>query len=216
MKFQAFPKIARWSREIVITEKLDGTNSQIYIAPEMGGVFVDDDMDPIQEPPCAVVDGLGLWAGSRNRWLTRQQDNFGFFKWVYDNAASLVYLGQGRHYGEWWGQGIQRGYGLQEKRFSLFNVKRWGFLAEEGFRDAVRRGVVTNAPSCCYVVPTLYTGMNEPGRIEAALAELSLIGSLAAPGFMDPEGIVVFHVAGNVLFKKTIHGDEKPKGLIEE
>jgi hypothetical protein len=29
---------------------------------------------------------------------------------------------------------------------------------------------------------------------------------------MKPEGIVVFHVAGNVGFKKTIEKDEEPKG----
>ena len=36
-------------------------------------------------------------------------------------------LGEGVHRGEWWGNGIQRGYGLQngDKRFSLFNVHRW-------------------------------------------------------------------------------------------
>ena len=34
-------------------------------------------------------------------------------------------------------------------------------------------------------------------------------------GFMRPEGIVVFHVAGNVGFKKTIEKDDMPKSLIE-
>jgi hypothetical protein len=29
---------------------------------------------------------------------------------------------------------------------------------------------------------------------------------------MRPEGIVVFHTASGALFKKTIEGDEKPKG----
>ncbi len=31
------------------------------------------------------------------------------------------------YFGEWWGSGVQRGYGLQkgDKRFSLFNVSRW-------------------------------------------------------------------------------------------
>jgi hypothetical protein len=37
-------------------------------------------------------------------------------------------------------------------------------------------------------------------------------GSKAAPGFMKPEGIVAFHVAGNIAFKKTIEKDEEPKG----
>jgi len=31
MEFVSFPKIARLSRECVITEKIDGTNASIYI-----------------------------------------------------------------------------------------------------------------------------------------------------------------------------------------
>ena len=31
MEFSPFPKIARLSREIVITEKLDGTNASIFL-----------------------------------------------------------------------------------------------------------------------------------------------------------------------------------------
>jgi hypothetical protein len=37
-------------------------------------------------------------------------------------------------------------------------------------------------------------------------------GSRAATGFMKPEGVVVFHVSGNVGFKKTIEKDDEPKG----
>jgi hypothetical protein len=48
---------------------------------------------------------------------------------------------------------------------------------------------------------------------EAALIDLKVNGSYAAPGYMNPEGIVVFHVAGNVGFKKTLEKDEQPKGL---
>ena len=96
--FEAFPKIARLSREIVITEKIDGTNAQIYI----------------------TEDGK-IQAGSRNRIITPEQDNFGFARWVEENHEDLLLLGEGRHFGEWWGQGIQRRYNLEEKRFSLFN-----------------------------------------------------------------------------------------------
>lgn len=38
------------------------------------------------------------------------------------------------------------------------------------------------------------------------------MGSMAAYGFMKPEGVVVYYVAGNVMFKKTIEKDEKHKG----
>jgi hypothetical protein len=47
---------------------------------------------------------------------------------------------------------------------------------------------------------------------QEAIDKLKMYGSLAVPGFMNPEGIVVFHVAGNLMFKKTIKNDESPKG----
>lgn len=175
-EFVPFPKIPRLSREIIVTEKIDGTNSQIFIAD----------------------DGVIL-AGSRNRWLHIGDDNFGFAKWVVEHQDELRELGPGRHFGEWWGGGIQRGYGLQkgEKRFSLFNVSRW---ADE-------------RPACCHVVPTLYRGEFSQGAIDDALAELRTNGSQAAPGFMRPEGVIVFHVAANMGFKKTLEKDAEPKGL---
>ena len=107
-------------------------------------------------------------------------------------------LGPGRHFGEWWGSGIQRGYGLPkgEKRFSLFNVKRW----------------TENRPQCCYVVPVLYQGDFDTGVNLDTMKTLAYGGSLAAPGFMKPEGVVIYHTAGNVLFKKTFEKDEKGKG----
>jgi len=40
---------------------------------------------------------------------------------------------------------------------------------------------------------------------------LAEVGSFVAPGFMDPEGVVMFHVHGRTLFKKTIKKDDVPK-----
>ena len=102
-EFAGFPKMARLSRDIVITEKIDGTNAQIYITKEGE-----------------------IRAGSRNRWITPADDNFGFAQWVESNRDQLLELGPGRHFGEWWGSGIQRGYGMEkgEKKFSLFNAVR--------------------------------------------------------------------------------------------
>ncbi|MBE3137627.1 MAG: hypothetical protein IMZ43_09610 [Thermoplasmata archaeon] len=175
--FVGFPKIPRLSREIVISEKIDGTNGQIYI-----------------------TEDEEFWVGSRTRWLgpTEQNDNQGFFKWAMSHKDELMTLGHGRHFGEWWGQGIQRNYGLREKRFSLFNVKRWG--------DALVR------PLCCHVVPVLYEGPFSTLTIENVLGLLINSGSHAAPGFSDPEGIIIFHTAGNLMFKKTVKNDEKQKG----
>jgi hypothetical protein len=41
---------------------------------------------------------------------------------------------------------------------------------------------------------------------------LRLDGSYAAPGYMKPEGIVVYHTAAKQMFKVTIENDEQPKG----
>jgi hypothetical protein len=175
IQFVEFPKIARWSREVIVTEKIDGTNAQIYI-PESGDV---------------------LFAGSRSRWITPEEDNFGFAARAQTHKEALLKLGPGSHFGEWWGAGIQRRYGLTEKRFSLFNVSRWG--------DPITR------PVCCGVVPTLWTGNMDELNVEALIAQLRTAGSLAAPGFMKPEGVVIYHVASKQLFKKTLEKDEMPK-----
>lgn len=174
VEFVEFPKMARLSRECVITEKIDGTNAQVFIADD--GTVV---------------------AGSRNRWITPEQDNYGFARWVKDNEDDLRKLGPGHHYGEWWGAGIQRRYGLDHKKFSLFNVDRWQ----------------ESRPSCCDVVPVLYRGVFDTTEVERCIDNLRTNGSVAAPGFMGPEGVVVYHIAGRVGFKKTIEKDEVPKTL---
>lgn len=183
IEFKEFQKIPRLTRECIVTEKIDGTNGVI-----------------------AIENGI-MYAGSRSRWLWSSEqteihnDNHGFARWAMTNKEELMKLGKGYHYGEWWGSGIQRGYGLinGEKRFSLFNVSRW-------LDDLVR-------PACCHVVPVLHQAIFDTNSINACVDELRINGSHAMPGFMKPEGIVVFHVQGRLLFKKTIEKDEEPKGL---
>lgn len=182
--FIGFPKIARWNREYVITEKIDGTNACVHI----GDLYGD------AEPEFLV--------GSRTRWITPEADNFGFARWAHENRAELMKLGPGTHFGEWWGSGIQRGYGLPkgEKRFSLFNVAKWS--------DAATR------PACCHVVPELLrVPYGCDNAVSVVLESLRRDGSKAAPGFMNPEGIVIFHTAGSHLYKVTLEGDEKPKTI---
>jgi hypothetical protein len=202
MEFVEFPKMARLTRECVITEKIDGTNAQVYICPMPENA---DAYDVAQTAVAANRDlGLVMLAGSRTRWFTPIADNFGFAKWVKEHADELWSLGEGRHFGEWWGQGIQRGYGLTEKRFSLFNTLRW---ADE--RD--REKYPSDRPACCGVVPILYRGLFGPKHDDNFIAKLRHEGSMAAPGFMKPEGIVVYHIAAGVAFKKTLEKDEQPK-----
>lgn len=193
-EFQGFPKIARLTREVIITEKIDGTNAQILIA--------EDNQ---------------LLVGSKNRWITPQDDNFGFARWVEENRQEVLKLGMGRHYGEWWGSGIQRGYGLTkgEKRFSLFNVSRWALTGEEPKKLSISDDKIEKfqdvLPACIGLVPILYRGIFDTSKVDEVLNALKINGSYAAKGFMKPEGIVVFHVLGNVGFKKTIEGDESRK-----
>lgn len=193
-EFQPFPKIARLNRGMVITEKLDGTNAQVWVHA------AEADNDNAPHFATTVEHGGSLFyvgAASRTRWIKPEADNFGFAAWVRQNATELVKLGPGRHFGEWWGLGIQRGYGLLERRFSLFNASRWG-----GER-----------PGCCGVVPVLYEGPFATQAVGEVMDHLRVFGSTAAPGFMKPEGIIVWHEAARKSFKVTLEGDEAPKSL---
>jgi hypothetical protein len=190
--FVEFPKIGRLSRECLITEKIDGTNAQICITEE--GEFL---------------------VGSRTRWIVPGDDNYGFAAWAYMHKEELIQLGPGRHFGEWWGQGIQRKYGQTEKKWSLFNVTRWVLHNETPGQiptgDPRNVKMQEKLPSCCGLVPILYKGLFTTEACEAALDDLRKNGSKAAPGFLNPEGIVCFHKAANIWFKKTLDKDEVPK-----
>lgn len=202
MEFVPFRKIPRLSRTVVVTEKIDGTSGCIGV----GETGILPSGEPTEKSVACVETMHGpvhIYAGSRNRWLQpgKLTDNFGFAAWVQENAKELLGLGAGRHYGEWWGLGIQRGYGLQHRKFSLFNTARWSKEL---------------TPFCCDVVPVLYEGEFSTNAVIGALHILEHTGSRAAPGFMRPEGVVVYHTAASVLFKKTVEGDESPKSAVQE
>lgn len=178
VEFVPFPKISRLRRGCVITEKIDGTNAAV-----------------------GVLEDGRVYAQSRKRLITpgKSTDNCGFAAWVEANEDALREgLGVGLHFGEWWGAGIQRRYGLDEKRFSLFNTGRWSGT------PIVESGLVS-------VVPVLYAGVFDTDAVDNALDELRKGGSVAAPGFADPEGVVVFLSASRALFKATIDGDDHGK-----
>lgn len=193
MAYPKFGKIPRLNRAAIITEKLDGTNGLVAVYGP--GELVPDDMTGV-----GVFGEYFVAAGSRNRWLTPTQDNHGFAAWVWENATELAKLGPGLHYGEWYGRGIQRGYGLAEKRFALFNTHKW---ADE-------------RPACCDVVPTLALVDNDlTYHVGAALTDLAVNGSRVTPGF-KAEGVVIFHTAAGQYFKATIDDDAAPKSLAKE
>lgn len=202
MEFTPFPKIPRIARNIVITEKIDGTNAQVLIVPkaemtENLNIFVLATMD----------DDYFMLAGSRNRFVTTIEDNAGFAKWVKNNYIELFKLGPGQHFGEWWGAGIQRGYGLKEKRFSLFNAGRW----QDAYL-AMLAGHENAFPKCCHVVPILGLHTFDVGYIDQTMATLKETGSVAAPGYMNPEGIIIYHTQSKQMYKKTFEMDDTGKG----
>ena len=165
-----------------------------------------------------MKDQLFIFAGSRKKWLdiSSNGDNFGFAKWVKTNTEELILLGEGRHYGEWMGKGIQRNYGLDEKRFYLFNMHKWCEWDKKPKLISVdpktkEEKYQTKAPKCCYIIPAMYRGLFRTDDIEHMLEELQDNGSYAVPEFMNPEGIIIYHTASGRLFKKTILNDEKPK-----
>lgn len=204
-----FPKVPRLNREIVVTEKIDGTNAGIVITP----ATFDADTGTWEGAPHSGswwMDG-GLWmtAISRNRVLdprVKGADNYGFAAWAYEHTDELVALGPGTHHGEWWGLGIQRGYGLHERRFSLFHAGRWIdhriYPGEPVYGNEL-------APACCHVVPILYTGKFSEAAIESTLRYLKCFGSFAEPAFADPEGVVIYHTAARQLFKRTFNDEPK-------
>ena len=205
--FERFPSLTRFSHGWTITEKLDGTNAAINIVLDdessLGDVTIHADS------LIARVDGFGVFAQNRSKLITpgKSTDNNGFARFVQDNAEEIVAkLGEGRHFGEWVGKGInKRHYNLPNKQFALFNVNRW-----EG-ADLPEN--ITTVPS---IVRNAY--LDDPGSAALeALHGLRLMGSHFGPrksdgsGYDNPEGVVMYHAPSNTAFKKTFDYDELGK-----
>lgn len=199
IEFEKYGKTPRLFRDIVITEKIDGTNSAVII----------QEHDPFEgdNAHLAVVERDGVLyavaAQSRNRLITpgKTTDNYGFAGWVQENAEQLFdLLGPGRHFGEWWGQGIARKYNEGHKIFSLFNTERYG---KDMFHIVGGNTLET--------VPVLYEGEFNQEVILRELQGLHYNGSQASPGFMNPEGICVYHTQSHQVYKVTLDNNDKGK-----
>lgn len=169
VEFEAWPKIPRHKgANVIISEKIDGTNSAIIIR-----------------------DGVVVGCQSRNRLITPENDNFGFARWVSENGDELAGLGDGRHFGEWAGPGIQKNpHGFSSKKFMLFNTSRW---AED-------------KPPCCDVVSVLYSGEIGHDTVGDVMSELRA-SSLAA-GY-KAEGVIIYYVNTRTFEKATF---DNPNG----
>ncbi len=189
--FEAWPKIPRLNKAMwcVITEKIDGTNAQIRISHTEEGDSEDSDV-------VAITGGdisLSMRVGSRSRWITPDSDNYGFARHVIENQERYFKLSEGTHFGEWYGLGIQHGHGMKEKRLALFNNLRW---------DNVSR------PEGIDVVPTLYNGEYYPELINDVATKLKNEGSVLVPGWMKPEGFIVYFPEFRKSAKWTFEAQE--------
>ena len=231
VEFTPWGKTPRLSSPYIITEKIDGTNSAVVIEKEGWGYSpACDDPNLVAQIAGSELgeDGFpmvqwNVYAQSRNRFITPQSDNFGFAAWVRENAEELVeILGPGRHFGEYWGNGIQRGYGLPrgERRFSLFNVTRHNPLGSMADLEAYfaapfagREPLFPDLPELS-TVPVISAVEGDRSlramshMVDRALVKLSLAGSFAAE-FDRPEGIVLFHSRSNQPFKAFCDDAEK-------
>lgn len=162
-EFKPWEKIPRENPfTVTISEKINGTNACIIIQ--------DDEIIGTQ---------------SRKRLITPDDDNYGFAKWVEENHDELLKLGDGYHYGEWAGEGIQKNpLKLEGKHFFLFNTFRWNPNNP-------------NRPECCDVVPVLFQGELEPGTIPSLLEAMK-------ESSVEREGVVAYYHAFRKYTKHTI------------
>jgi hypothetical protein len=171
--FRKFAKIPRFHSPVTITEKLDGTNAVLFIDEANASPSNYATNIPAQDLQYGTHFAV---AGSRKRWLAEGEDNHGFRAWVKQNLEQLILgLDPGTYYGEWWGKKINRGYGLDEKRFTPFGLASGKPVEHELFHP----------------LPILYEGRFFPEAAYECLLELQNEGSRAAPGFKPAEGIVI-------------------------
>lgn len=211
LDFTPWPKTFRMNRDVIVTEKIDGTNAAVRVVdaaviPDLPSAL--DEGDRFEGHVLTLVDGRGYLVGaqSRKKNIWPEADNAGFARWVFENATDLArVLGPGTHFGEWYGQAIQSNkYGLDGKRFMLFNVIRWG---------ATETREMLKGTLGIEVATVLYHGPFDTYRINKIVDSLDLNGSQHVPGVNYAEGVIVHHTQAGFNLKVTTEKDEQPKGI---
>lgn len=191
-QFKSWGSTTRENKNKTITEKIDGTNA------------------------CLVIKDGEVKAQSRKRMITPDDDNYGFAKWAYDNAGALMdTLGFGYHYGEWYGEGIQKNpLGVEGKRFALFNATK--YTEGNGFDLSRVDGLET--------VPLLHHGQCDLWTIPNIMQDLDVYGSkvkgaktraISVPGLdeilfnkaADAEGIIIWNNETRTRTKMLLEND---------
>lgn len=229
LEFKSYPKTPRLKNlHVRITQKLDGTNGVIAI--EKLNYELDkprycfkvgsrNQWLPSPEEMQQRDEEISKWKKLKEQYKTvpfedlfpyvghkpeKLHDNHGFSKWAHENKEALIrLLGEGYHYGEWCGAGIQNGEGLKEKGFYLFSPRsRYLKLELDGINDKID---ILNSINI-YFVPELYNGTigEEPititGIIQYAMARLYNDGSRIGNGSVKPEGVIV-EIENKLKFK---------------
>lgn len=206
MEFKSFPDIKKLGSTVfTVTQKIHGTNAQVTIVP------IPDNIEDAAEwmkkegsyHTVEINDKyFALFVGSRTRWIVPGDDNYGFAAFIYANKQAFVEkLGEGQHFGEWAGPGINSGEGLTEKTFVLFDFWRYD---------------PANLPPQTVLVPVLYKDKFDLGVIESVMLDLKTNGSKLAPGFMRPEGVVA--QINGIRYKVVFDAEEtqwKKSGIIK-
>jgi hypothetical protein len=164
-KFIGFPKMSRdIIGDVIITEKLDGTNA------------------------CVIIEnGEIVGVQSRKRMINVDDDNYGFASYISQNEELILKLGDGYHYGEWCGLGIQKNpHNLDAKYFYLFDTRRWNTDNEPP--EGIRR------------TRTLYTGTLNSNTVEDCMKQLELY---AEENNYKAEGVVVRYILLRINEKHT-------------
>lgn len=205
MEFRSWGKTPRLYRDIVITEKVDGTNAAV--------IFEELAEGEARHPESLAVitrDGINYQVGaqSKNRLITpgKATDNYNFAQWVRENRELLFdRLGPGHHFGEWAGKGIQGRYGdIDYRVFSLFNTARH---KETFFYTEPINGTRVMVES----VPVLYEGTFSGEAVQGAIKILREFGSAFEPFHRNPEGIVIYHTQSKQSYKVTFDNNDKGK-----
>jgi len=167
IEFKEWPKMPRISKEkITVSEKMDGTNACIIIKD-------------------AKIIGIQ----SRKRFITCIDDNYGFANWVWENAPEIINLGDGHHFGEWVGLGIQKNpHNLDAKYFYIFNT----FMP------------IDSLPSCIRKVRVVYEGEIYEGVYKDCM---DTILSMSETEGYKAEGIVSYNHLSRTRYKKTFEYD---------
>lgn len=222
-QFRKWSSTPRWHKGLRVYEKIDGTNGCVIV--QRVGLT---DLGMVPKDAVAVLDDsqeFGYWvrAQSRSRIITPGNDNFGFAKWVHDNSWALAHvLDQGYHYGEWFGEGIQKNpLGIEGRRFYLFHAWYWARpenalkLSQSGVTGLGHVPVLhdpdTHGEATWETIPAIMDDLAWYGtKVEGAVGVVS--GYAHEPDTMArPEGIIVWHKDTQQKYKILLDNDSVHK-----